>query len=56
MVGESKGVEEVPSGAVGTARGGGKQRQRGQARAKLEEGDDMWGPPVSRARRGAKAA
>jgi hypothetical protein len=31
------------------ARGGRKQRRRDQAWAKPEEGDDRWGPPVSRA-------
>jgi hypothetical protein len=47
MVGESKGTE--------TAGGGRKRWQRGRARAKLEEGDDRWGPPISLAWRGAKA-
>jgi hypothetical protein len=28
--------------------------RRGRARAEPEQGDDRWGPPVSRARRGAK--
>jgi hypothetical protein len=29
---------------------------RGRARAEPEEGDDRWGPPISRAQRGAKVA
>jgi hypothetical protein len=38
------------------ADGGGIRWRRGRARAEPEEGDDRWGPPVSRARRGVKAA
>jgi hypothetical protein len=37
------------------ARGGEMRRRHGRARAELDEGDDRWGPPVSRARRGVKA-
>jgi hypothetical protein len=31
-------------------------RRHDRARAEPEEGDDKWGPPISRARRGVKAA
>jgi hypothetical protein len=41
---------------AGTTGGGGKRWWRGWARAEPEEGDDRWGPPVSRAWIGAKAA
>jgi hypothetical protein len=38
------------------AEGGGMRWRHGQARAEPEEGDDRWGPPVSRPWRGVKAA
>jgi hypothetical protein len=38
------------------AGGGGVWWRHGRAQAVPEEGDDRWGPPISRARRGAKAA
>jgi hypothetical protein len=44
----------VPSGAAGTVEGSGKLLRRSWARVKPGEGDDRWGPSVSRARRGAK--
>jgi hypothetical protein len=53
MAGESKGTEAV---SLGTEWGGGKWQRRYRSRAKLEEGDDRWGPPVSQERRGVKAA
>jgi hypothetical protein len=36
------------------ATGGGMWWRRSRARVELEEGDDRWGPPVSRAQREAK--
>jgi hypothetical protein len=38
------------------AGGGEMRRWRDRARAEPKEGDDRWGPLVSRARRGVKAA
>jgi hypothetical protein len=59
MPGESKGMEAASRDvewAAGVAGGGGKWRWRDWAQVKPEEGDDRWGPPISPARRGAKAA
>jgi hypothetical protein len=46
----------VPSGAAGTAGGGGKRWWHGPTWVKPDEGDGRWGPTVSQARRGVKAA